>query len=281
MAPTPAPKKRGRPPKVFSKDTAKNAELHKPHDCWDFTDYVVPYQPLMEYSDASDLTGPAIKRMTFWTGLGDSIKTLEIAHEICPDTQRPHGQGRIRFTRKIRFEALKKLLPPDVHFEPSVCTKCDMYLRKHDSITLVKIDNRHQGKRNIFREQHDAISTGATVTECAQMDGANYQSVRSAELLMKYIEPERATAPREVQQVDSAERVPANVYRLQDYRYWDGYDAHSAIYIRQGICKLTLPQLRQICGSAPFRLPRGRQARHNIVYISGLDSQERKALRLG
>jgi len=276
---TPAPKKRGRPKKVFSTDPEKDAQMHKPHECWDFTDYVVPYQPLMEYSDASDLNAPAKQRMDFWTGLGDSIKTLEIAHEVCPDTQRPHGQGRIRFTRKIRFDALKKILPPDVHFEPSVCTKCDMYLRKHDSITLVKIDNRHQGKRNIFREQHDAIKTGATVTECAQMDGANYQSVRSAELLMKYIEPERPTAPREVIYVNSFDEVPAGVYRVPaDHRFWDGYDAHSAIFIFQPLLNMSIHHLSQLTGPAPFRLPKGRQARFDTVYIYGASHDDRNLL---
>jgi len=280
MAPTPAPKRRGRPPKVFSKDAVKNAELHKPHDCWDFTDYVVPYQPLMEYSDAGDLISAAVKRMEVWTGMGDSIKTLEIAHEICPDTQRPHGQGRVRFTRKIRFEALKKILPPDVHFEPSACTKCDLYLRKHDSVTLVKIDNRHQGRRNIFREQGDAIVTGANIRECRVMEGANYQSIRSAELLMKYIEPERPIEQREVIIVSNAAQVPMDVYRVQD-RYWDGYDAHDAIYIRHGITNFSIPIMNQLIGPSPFRVCRGRQARYNKIYISGLDAGEKRQLRLG
>lgn len=271
----PAAKKRGRPKKVYSDDPEKDYWFHQPHDTWDFTDYVIPFTAASPYQ----CDGVGTERYDYWMRL--DVKTLEIAHEICPDTQRAHGQGRLRFPRKIRFEALKKILPSDVHFEPSKCCKDDNYLRKHESVTLIKIDNRHQGRRDIFREQGDAIALGATIRECRVMEGANYQSIRSAELLMKYIEPERPIAPRETRQVASADQVPLGVYRLQDDRFWDGYDADTAIYIRQGIVKLTIPKLRQIIGSAPFRLPRGRQARFDTVYISGLDEQERRALRLG
>jgi len=262
-------KKRGRPRKVFSQDASKDAEFHKSHSCWDFTDFVVPYQPMMHYRDAGDLNGPAVERMAFWTGLGDSLKTLEIAFEICPDTGRSHGQGRVRFVRKIRFEALKKILPPDVHFEPSACQTCDMYLRKHDSITLVKIDNRHQGRRNVFREQHTAIIDGANVRECCLMDGANLQSVRNAECLMKYIEPLRPEAPREVIYVTSVSEVPTDAYRIED-RFWDGYDAHESIYVCQPLLNFDVHQLSRITGKYPFRTPKGRSARYNKVYIFGI-----------
>lgn len=274
MAPTPAPKKRGRPPKVFSKDPDENYQLHKPHDSWDFTDYVVPFSAV----PASICPGVGTQRLDFWLGL--KFKTLRIASEVCPDTQRLHGQSRILFNRKYRFEQLKKILPPDVSFRPSKCTADDNYLRKHDSVTLVDIDNRCQGRRNIFREQGDAIAEGATIRECRVMEGANYQSIRSAELLMKYIEPERPTEKREVIIVPNAAQVPMDVYRVQD-RYWDGYDAHDAIYVRHGVTNFSIAIMSQLTGPAPFRVCRGRQARYNKIYISGLDAGELRQLRLG
>lgn len=267
-------KKRGRPKKVYHEDPEKDYWFHQPHDTWDFTDYVVPFCAL----SPSQCDGVGTERYDFWTRL--EVKTLEIAHEICPDTDRPHGQGRVRFPRKIRFEALKKILPPDVHFEPTKCCKDDNYLRKHGSVTLIKVDNRHQGRRNIFREQGDAIAAGATIRECRVMEGANYQSIRSAELLMKYIEPERPIEPREVILVANAAQVPMDVYRVQD-RYWDGYDAHDAIYIRHGITNFSIAIMSQLTGPAPFRVCRGRQARYNKIYISGLDAGEIRQLRLG
>ncbi|AXQ66519.1 MAG: putative replication-associated protein [Cressdnaviricota sp.] len=269
------PKKRGRPRKQFSKDSAKDAELHKPHDCWDFTDYVVPYQPVMKYSDAGELNAAAQIRMDFWTGLGDSLKTLEIAHEICPDTQRPHGQGRVRFTRKIRFEALKKILPPDVHFEPSACQICDMYLRKHDSVALVNIDNRHQGKRVVFSEQLQAIKDGATLNVCIDMEGANYQSIRAAEITLYHKEPLRPVAPRETILIESIDEVPFDAFRLPN-KYWDGYDAHPVIYINQAKLGFTMIELSEITGRQPFRLGgrNNRSARHNTIYIFGMSELE-------
>lgn len=270
MAP---PKRQGRPRKTYSDDAAKDAELHKPHDSWDFTDYVVPYTAIPE----AVCPGVGTQRMDFWKDL--EFKTLEIAHEICPSTGLPHGQGRIRFRRKYRFTQLKKLLPPDVHFEPSNCTHDDNYLRKHDSVTLVRIDHRHQGRRNIFKEQVTAIEAGATVRDCIMLDGANYQSIRTAELTMKYLEPEREYAPRDVKQV-TADQIPTGVYRLANATHWDGYDAHSAIYINQSKLKLSRPVLREILGAAPFRVGHGRQARFDTVYITGLSDEERRAFRL-
>lgn len=266
-----APTKRGRPRKTYSLDAAKDAELHKPHDCWDFTDYVVPYTAIPE----AVCPGVGTERMDIWKDL--EFKTLEIAHEICPQTGQPHGQGRIRFLRKYRFTQLKKLLPPDVHIEPSACTLDDNYLRKHDSVTLVRIDHRHQGRRNIFKEQVSAIEAGATVRECIMMEGANYQSIRNAEITMKYLEPEREYAPREIKQVPDDE-VPAGVYRLANATHWDGYDAHQAIYVNQQELRLSMPYLRKILGPSPTRVGHGRQARFDTVYITGLSEDERRAL---
>ncbi len=255
---------RGRPRKVFSENPVKDTELHKPHACWDFTDYVVPLD------DAS-----AQERLDWWQSL--DLKTLEIAREVCPTTHKLHGQGRIRFMRKYRFEQLKKIFPPDLHFEPSSCTIDDNYLRKHDSVTIVKIDNRKQGKRNVFQAQVISIKEGATLRDCLQMEGSNYQSIRSAELLMKYIEPERPCGPREVIEMTGS-LVPAGVFRPANKRF-EGYDAHEAVFLNLPLLGLTNAELFACTGSAPHRLAYGRQARFNTVYVAGLDEERRRDLR--
>lgn len=270
-----APKKRGRPRKVYSEKPSVDAECRKPTDCWDFTDYEVPYL-VLEYDPG--LVAKSSARLDWWKSL--DFKTLDIAHEVCPNTTTIHGQGRIRFKRKYRFAQLKKIFPPDVHFEPSACQIDDNYLRKYDSIPIVRIDNRHQGKRNVFKEQVDAIKDGASVRDCISLEGANYQSIRSAELLMKYIEPERPHGVVDVQLVSRTDVLALDTYRLCNMAYWDGYDAHTDVFIDQHICKLTLAQLRTVCGPASFRLPRGRQARYSRIYICNVDNQERKALGL-
>jgi len=252
---------RGRPRKVYDEDPVRDAEFHKLHSSWDFTDF-----------DISD------ERLAAWKHL--KYKTLIIAEEICPKTGKLHWQGRITFRRNFRFPQIKKILGDQIHLEPTTCCVDDNYCRKLDSRCIIDHDTRHQGSRNIFKDQMEAVKNGANLRECSQLEGSNYQSIRSCHLLMEYFEPERPTAPREVHLVASAECAPTLVYRLNDMRFWNGYDADTDIYINQAVCKLTLPQLKMVCGAAPFRVGRGRQAKFDHVYISGLTADERKALDL-
>lgn len=244
---------RGRPRKVYSKVRAIDEELHKPHASWDFTD------PKLFVDGVLD---PA--RLAVWERWcdRDGCKYCEIAAETS-ETGYKHGQGRIVFRRGYRMTQLKKLMP-EPHWEPTCCKHDCLYLRKHDSETVLKWDGRCQGVRNVFKEQAALIVEGGTIRDCALLDGANYQSIRSAELLMAYTEPERPCAPREVHLVTSPSSVmPAGIYRLRSAAFWDGYDGHKAIFIDQPLLKLSLGVLRQICGPAPFRAGRHRQALHD------------------
>ena len=251
----PVPKKRGRPTNVTENKQSKT---------WDFTDYRVHSE-----NEKHDST-----RLDWWKSLEFSF--LRIAGETCPETQNKHGQGRITFRRNYRFEALKKILPPDVSFQ---ATKADIdfnYGRKWDSSEIVEIDNRQRGRRSIFPQQRDAIRTGSSLVECIDMEGANMQSVRTAELLMKYLEPPRPTAPRQIIMTTS-DQVPDDVYRLADKRFWDGYDANKSVCIRQSVCKLTKAELRQLCDPKPFRLAGGRrQAKFDVVYITNISTEDRQ-----
>lgn len=260
----------GRPRKVLSKNEELDRELHKPHVSWDFTD------PRLYVDDIVD--GERLAAWRRWCD-GDGCKYLELAAET-GETGYMHGQGRVVFRRGYRLSQLKKLFP-EVHWEPTLCRQDCLYLRKADTVTLLKFDSRKQGCRCVFAEQTEAIHAGASLRECASIPGANYQSVRSAELMMAYAEPERPQAAREVKVVSGPTApMPPGVYRLRNAAFWDGYDAHEAIYVNQSLLKLTRPMLAQILGPAPFRAGRNRQARFDTVYISGLCSADAKALGL-
>lgn len=253
---------RGRPRK--SVDPAQHD--NDTHKSWDFTDFQVVIS-----GDIGDA------RLAEWKHF--SYSSLIIAEEVCPDTGRLHGQGRIVFKRGYRWTQMKKILAPDVSFQASKCTADDNYCRKMGTRCLIN-DRGHQGKRSVFKEQLEAVQAGSTLRECSELEGANYQSLRSAELLMVYNEPERAHAPRVVHVVDANAAMPSGCYRLNEMRFWNGYDAHTDVYINQSVCKLTPAQLRLVTSPAPFRVGRGRQARFNHIYISGLSSDECKALSL-
>lgn len=263
---------RGRPCKVHSEDPRLNELLKKGSPSWDFTD-----NPL--FDEDNNLVETRLEQWRRWC-CPDGCKMMKIADEIGDNTGKRHGQGRIIFRRSYRRAQLQKLWP-GVHWEPTKAKQDCLYLLKPDTVLILDYDDRHQGRRNIFAEQKVSIENGATIRHCIGMDGANVQSIRSAELLMKYIEPQRPTSTRHVHLVANAASImPTDVYRLANKTFWDGYDAHSDIYINQQICKLTLPELKQVCGPAPFLIARGRQARHDHVYISGLTDDERKALDL-
>lgn len=243
-------------------------ELHKAHSSWDFTDHKV-------FEEGCEARLADWKR---WCE-PEGCKYLELAHEVGAEGKH-HGQGRIMFRRKYRLAQLKKLWP-DVHWEPTKCAADCLYLRKPEMETVIMFDSRHQGRRTAFAEQKELIRTGGNIRDCLDLQGANYQSVRSAELVMKYIEQPRPTGPREVHLVASyAAPMPSDVYRLANWRFWDGYDAHTNLYIDQRRCKLTLHQLRMVTGPGAFIVGYGRQARWDHVYISGLDEEERLSLRI-
>ena len=171
---------RGRPRKVHSVDPELDALLKLPHVSWDFTD-----NPL--YDEDNNLVESRLEQWRRWCG-PDGCKMLKIAEEEAPKTGKFHGQGRIIFRRKYRRAQLQKLWP-DVHWEPTKAQKDMLYLMKPYTHFVLEYDDRHQGKRNVFLEQKEAVKSGSNIRECSELEGANYQSIRSAEILMTYFEP--------------------------------------------------------------------------------------------
>ena len=254
-------KKRGRPKKVFSKDPEVDARLHLPSHSWDFTDHSL-------FDDDGNIVQD---RLSEWQKLsGDDYSTkIKIAREQAPDTGKWHGQGRIVMKRKYRFEAIKKIIAGP-HIEVTLCTIDWAYFAKFGTELVLDVDNRHQGKRVIFADQAKAITDGATLLECSGMEGANYQSLRSAQLLMEIREPCRPISPRTVSRISTDTEVPTDpdVYHLADDRFWNGYDAHKSVYVDLPLLNLSDLRVRRLCGQAPMRVGRyGRQYRSNHVYL--------------
>lgn len=250
-----------------------------PHRIWDITDWAL-YTEDTRYTDI-----PVIDpvRLAMWEHMSreDSCKKLMLAGEQADNSKGYHGQCRITFPCPHRFEYVKKLFGQ--HCEPTVAKDDWSYFKKFGSEKLIDVDYKVQGRRNAFAEQKELIREGANIRECLDVVGANWQTVRNGEMLMKYIEKPRDVAPRVVHLVtDDSSAMPTGVYHVTDYRTgWEGYDAHKDIYIDQLECKLTIQQLKKVTGSGAFRILFGRrQAKWDHVYISGLSDDERRALRL-
>lgn len=244
----------------------------KSHRIWDITDWAL-------YDEYNQVIP---ERLAMWEHMSreDSCKKLMVAGEEAPESKRWHGQCRISFPCPHRFDYVKKLFGQ--HCESTIAKDDWSYFKKFGSEKLIDVDYRVQGRRNAFAEQKELIREGANIRDCLDVVGANWQTIRNGEMLMKYIEKPREESERYVHLVrDNAQVMPPDVYHLTSWNDWFGYDGHKDLYIDQLLCKLTLHQLKRCVGSGPFRIARGmRQAKWDHVYISGLDDNERRALRL-
>jgi len=241
----------------------------KPHCTWEFTDWGLFDHDTGVVDDA---------RAQFWRTVArpDMCRKIMIGKELAPETAHWHAQIRVSFNRNYRHSQLLKLFPP-MHWEVTKCPHDWLYYAKWGTELWLDVDNRQQGRRNVFKEQLDLVKSGVSVRDCALLDGANYQSIRSAEELVKYFEPERPTAPRAVTLLTDPAQAPPGCFCVQN-RHWDGYDRHDAVLINNSVCKFSIPELLQVSGSAPFRVGRGRQAVHSSTYFVNLDYQERRAV---
>lgn len=246
---TEIPRPRGRP-----KIKRHPADDGKPHKTWSGTDWDVTEKNVEWY-----------KSLT----INRSIGSLEEA----TTTEGEHLQWQITFPYAHRFSFMKKLAPK-AHLEPTVCHKEDNYQRKQDSVLLWDIDNTKQGRRPVFQEQKLAIAAGATMSDTLDFQGANYQSVRSAELLMKYTEPPRAVS-HDLVVIDNLSMpeiytLSPRLFKPMSLSNWEGYDADPDVLVDCLYHKVSLEQYLELTGPYPFRVPckfGSRQARYKRIFI--------------
>ncbi len=250
----------GRPKKIREK-----GDDGKSHRIWEFTDHKV----------FDEDGNPVPERMAKWERMAkpDMCKKLMLAREQCPTTGKWHAQGRQSFPVAHSFEYVRKLY--GCHCEVTVASDDWSYFNKLDESIIIDVDFRRQGQRNVFKDQLGMIKEGATMSECIHLDGANAQSVRSAEILMEYLEKPRPVGPieviygltlAEVHQASPAVYTPppGPLYN------WSGYDGHTAVCIDCSLHEVSVLFLLTLTGSLPFRVhtKRGcRQARYTRIYV--------------
>ena len=174
------------------------------------------------------------------------LRELECTKLTCSkevgDEGTPHLQFSITFKRTYSIAGLKKL-HPRVHWEFQRCHQDNNYCRKIDSEIIIDIDNRRQGKRqdiNVVKQVcRETLSMRAVVEEATSV-----QSVRMAELWLKYNEPKRPIAPELIKVfwrwgktgLHKTRYVWDNhgideVYVPTSYKWWEGYDGHRVVLI--------------------------------------------------
>lgn len=174
------------------------------------------------------------------------LKSLECNVMTCSkeigENGTPHLQFSITFKRSYSLAALKKL-HGRIHWEFQECVQDNNYCRKRDAELIIDRDERKKkGARTDIVEIKEVVKD--TLSMAAVVDVAtSIQSVRMAELWLKYNEPKRpldadiqvhyrwgTTGKGKTRPIWETYGVNG-VYPPTTYKWWDGYDGHRVVLL--------------------------------------------------
>jgi len=198
------------------------------------------------------------------------LKFFVFQTETCPTTGRKHFQLYIQTMNPTALSTMHELLDFfKFHIEPAQGspTQNVKYCTKEESRAAGPWkwgEEPHQGSRSDISTIKELIKSGHGMRRIAE-EATSYQALKSAELLLKYIEQ-----PRPIQDIDvrwyhgatatgktrsAMEEFPEAWKSSGSLRWWDGYDAHKAVVIddfRPSFC--SFPYLLEILDRYPVRI---------------------------
>lgn len=168
---------------------------------------------------------------------------MTASEEICPDTGRLHIQGQVTWKRAYSDAAVRKI-HTKAHWEQTLASQDANYMRKRDGRPLIDEDRRQvKGARNDITNIKQVVAETLSMKTVVQ-EATSVQSVRMAELWLKYNEPKRPIDPKSIQihwrwgktgswkTRKCWESHPINeVYTPTTYKWWEGYDGHKIVLI--------------------------------------------------
>lgn len=171
--------------------------------------------------------------------------------EVCPTTNKPHLQGFLYLQNAKSFTAMRKLMAPR-HIEPAKDYKSAIEYCKGD---YTNHEGKYKPKNEVFKEFGKPISQGSRTDilktlekiktgECTMRDivlsATSYQSVRMAEVQLKYFEPVRDWetevhwfyGPSGSGKTRRAYEMCKDPYIcMSTGKWWEGYDGHEDVII--------------------------------------------------
>lgn len=161
-----------------------------------------------------------------------------IGLEIGEDTHTLHLQGYVYFPNPISFSSIKKKLPR-AHIESAKASPRDNleYCAKENNAKLYG-EMPVQGKRTDIEVIKHMVTSGKSITDVIDI-ATSYQSIKTAEVLLKYLEKGRDFKPYVIwcygptgsgktrYSFDQCD----NPYITMNTKWFDGYDAHANVII--------------------------------------------------
>jgi len=168
-------------------------------------------------------------------------------------TGTPHLQGYVYFDNAKTFAKVLKILPKGSHIEVAkgspaenadYCGEADYERdkkKKYKNPLFESFGTKPaQGKRNDLQTIKEQIASGGSMTQIIET-ASNYQSLKTAELLLKYKEKKRNFKPYVIWihgesgsgKTKTAYELMPDLYRKTNSsgKWWDGYDAHPDVLL--------------------------------------------------
>lgn len=174
----------------------------------------------------------------------------------------PHLQGFISFENPRSFKGVSKLLPRAyLTVANGTPLQASAYCKKDgDFVEVGECPN--QGQRNDLTDVKESIQQGLGMREIVNI-ATNFQSLRTAEVLLKYIERKRDWQP-EVIWVYGPSGIGKTRWAYDNYpfedihkqmadqlKWFQGYDAHAVVIIDEVNDSTEYSRLKELCDRYP------------------------------
>lgn len=172
----------------------------------------------------------------------DQVVYLVYGYETCPDTKRKHLQGFIQLRNNYALKGIKKILGDDsAHIEPmrGTAEEASTYCKKDENFkefgTL-----RSQGDRTDLKEIKKNLIEGDTLRSVVLDKCENFQQIKYAESLAKYILKQRdwemtviwiCGAPGCGKSRLARQDYPDAFWAGSNLKWWNGYDGEETVVI--------------------------------------------------
>nr|QTE03362.1 MAG: replication-associated protein [Fringilla montifringilla CRESS-DNA-virus sp.] len=186
-----------------------------------------------------------------------------ISKEVGKKSKIPHLHCFIYKEGKIAWKGLKKRNPRcDIRLCKGTAQENQTYVAK-DGVFEEFGECPKQGKRNDLNLIKEEIQAGKTMREIIEV-ATNYQSLRTAELLLKYIEKKRdfkteviyiwgkSESGKTRYAYDNNPDVVIHQQMASSLKWWQGYDAHEIVIIDEVDCNTDYSMLKALCDRYPY-----------------------------